>query len=297
MKRIALLPTLCTLANGVCGFAAMVFAARLNVAAPLQPPELAAYVSGWLLLAAMGFDMLDGYLARRSRSASAFGAELDSLCDAISFGVAPAFLLLHLGAPLEQRLARDAYLVVALLYVVCTVLRLARFNVQTDLDVRSHRVFCGLPSPGAAGCLAAMVILYHSFNDPRFAFDKWVRAWVPQMAPVAALAVALLMVSRLPYPHLVNQVLRGRRHFSHLIELILVVALIILFRELALLIMFWGYAASGPIGALIGTLRPRSKAAVPGAVVQGLADKKCVDAQLRSHGSPVPQQKTRPETP
>src|SRR5205814_8124369 len=89
--------------------------------------ELHFVWAGWFILFAMLFDMLDGYVARLSRTASAFGGELDSLCDAISFGAAPAFLLLKLGpgwapsAYLHQLLAG-----IAALYLACTVLLLAR---------------------------------------------------------------------------------------------------------------------------------------------------------------------------
>src|SRR5262245_23969696 len=94
VRRIAIVPTLCTLANGACGFASIVFAAHVSVAANLRTETIdyAAYLSGLFILVAMVFDVLDGYLARRSKTASQFGAELDSLCDAVSFGAAPAFL-------------------------------------------------------------------------------------------------------------------------------------------------------------------------------------------------------------
>src|SRR4051794_6657888 len=114
MRKIAILPTLCTLGNGICGFTSILCAAHAGLSSGWSP-QLAAYVSGWLIFVAMLFDVLDGYVARRSKTASPFGAELDSLCDAISFGVAPAFLLIQLGAKLEARPARDLFFVVALL--------------------------------------------------------------------------------------------------------------------------------------------------------------------------------------
>src|SRR5262249_35897720 len=96
VKKIAIIPTLLTLGNGVCGFAAILCASRIPAGASVgADPNFA--LAGWLIIAAMLFDGLDGYVARLSRTASKFGGELDSLCDAISFGVAPAFLLLRLG--------------------------------------------------------------------------------------------------------------------------------------------------------------------------------------------------------
>src|SRR5262245_54864870 len=96
MRRIAILPTLLTLGNAVCGFAAIAFLSRLDYIRDM-PNHITFTFAGWCIIGAMLFDALDGYVARLSKSASNFGGQLDSLCDAISFGVAPAFLLLRLG--------------------------------------------------------------------------------------------------------------------------------------------------------------------------------------------------------
>src|SRR4051794_24280807 len=97
VKKIAVLPTLLTLGNGICGFAAIAYASKILPTA--TPEENDAYFAwaGWFILFGMIFDMLDGYVARLSKTASDFGGELDSLCDVVTFGVTPAFLLLKLG--------------------------------------------------------------------------------------------------------------------------------------------------------------------------------------------------------
>jgi CDP-diacylglycerol--serine O-phosphatidyltransferase len=260
VKKIAIVPTLLTLGNGVCGFAAIANASKIgsiDVGAGTDPYFAAA---GWYILAAMVFDMLDGYVARLSKSASKFGGELDSLCDAISFGVAPAFLLLKLGPGWQpQPILHQALAGIAALYMVCAVLRLARFNVDNTPDPASHKRFRGLPSPGAAGCLASLAILrgelprklaLHVGSD----FDpEAVRRWIEVLAPLGAVMVALLMVSRVPYPHVTKQMLRGRRHFGHLIQVILLVFVILLVRELALVLIFWVYALG--IALRFGILR------------------------------------------
>src|SRR5437870_3858304 len=97
MKKIAVLPTLLTLGNGVCGFIAITFASKIVDPAAVASNEANFAWAGWFILFAMVFDMLDGYVARLSKTASDFGGELDSLCDVVSFGVTPAFLLLKLG--------------------------------------------------------------------------------------------------------------------------------------------------------------------------------------------------------
>ena len=106
IRTVAVFPTLFTLGNLVCGFFAIVVASRVD--APTQESlELfgrawtcrtrpTACSAAWLIFLAMVFDALDGYVARLSRTASDFGAELDSLCDVVSFGVAPAFLLVKM---------------------------------------------------------------------------------------------------------------------------------------------------------------------------------------------------------
>jgi CDP-diacylglycerol--serine O-phosphatidyltransferase len=246
VRKIAIVPTLCTLGNAACGYAAIVFAAKASIASGWED-QAAAYVSGWLIFAAMTFDLFDGYLARRVKTASHFGAELDSLCDAISFGAAPGFLLIQLGSNLPQRLVKDVFLVVSILYMICAILRLARFNVQTTLDPKSHRFFRGLPSPAAAGCIASLVVLYYNFIDLRLVRNDVVDAVVLWLAPLGGLTVALLMVSRVPYVHLANRLFHRRRHFGHLIQLLLVVAAVMLFRELALVLIFWLYALGGPV--------------------------------------------------
>src|SRR5260370_30402589 len=99
VKRIAVLPTLLTLGNGVCGFAAIAYASKITTSGSLSPSDInyLFLLSAGLIFLAMVFDALDGAAARLSRTTSEFGGQLDSLCDAISFGVAPAILLLRMG--------------------------------------------------------------------------------------------------------------------------------------------------------------------------------------------------------
>ncbi len=268
MKRLAILPTLLTLGNGVCGFAALVCASRIG------GPETGTAVdpnfawSGWLILAAMLCDALDGYAARLSRTTSKFGAELDSLCDAVSFGVAPAFLLLRLGPNSESApLLSQALYGVAILYLVCVVLRLARFNIESSTETTSPKRFRGLPSPGAAACLAALAILFGELPgklaahfpdaDPEH-IRRTVRRLVEVAAPLGAVVVALLMVSRLPYPHLTRQLIRGRHHFGHLVQVVLMLVVTVIVRELAVVLFCWLYAVGVPLRYLLGrALRSR----------------------------------------
>jgi len=264
MRKIAVVPTLLTLGNGVCGFVAIAIASKIVIPDPghtIAPETAKEYdrffaIAGWFIIAAMVFDMLDGYVARLSKTASKFGGELDSLCDAISFGVAPAFLLLKMGPDWEPRPFHQIVAGIAALYMVCTILRLARFNVDNTPDPAAHKRFRGLPSPGAAGCIASLAILRGEFPGKlaqywdRFDLET-ARGLVQQIveisSPIGAFIVALLMVSVVPYPHVTKQFLRARRHVWHLIQFLLIGFIVVMVQETALALMFWGYALGLPL--------------------------------------------------
>jgi len=216
LKYIAILPSLITILNGVCGFAAIVFAGKGALAATndfsYHMLELTYFaMSGYMILLAMIADMLDGRLARMHQSTSSFGGQLDSLCDIISFGVAPAFLMLKV---LESKLAEFAGLspaietflqrfiwLAAAGYISCAAIRLARFNVENEEDESAHMSFVGLPTPAAAGVIVSLVILH---QDTLSGLNVIIYA-----LPFLALGVAVLMVSRIRYPHILNQYLKG----------------------------------------------------------------------------------------
>jgi len=257
VKKIAILPTLLTLGNAVCGFSAIVVASWIDGG---EAQEAYFGTSAWLILAAMLFDVLDGFVARLSKTASEFGGQLDSLCDAISFGAAPAFLILRLSREWRDHsaLMYNATVVIAVLFMVCVILRLARFNVENTPDPASHRRFKGLPSPAGAGCIVSLAIL-RSLPAGNWAAlpPDAVREVVKYWAPLGGLAVALLMVSRVSYPHLTKQVLRGRRHYTYLLRIILIVFVLALAQQLSLLIVFWGYALTFAVRHAIILIRRR----------------------------------------
>jgi CDP-diacylglycerol--serine O-phosphatidyltransferase len=231
-----------TLGNAVCGFAAIAYAGKIGLPNQAWSDDQYLALCGWLIVAAMVFDALDGYVARLARSASKFGAELDSLCDAVSFGAAPAFLLLRLGPGWEAPIWHQTLAVIASLYMVCALLRLARYNVVETTAEGGGKKFRGLPSPAAAGCIASLAVLRGEVMQRWPALDPLVlRGIVEIWAMLGALLVALLMVSRVPYPHVTKYILRGRRRFEHLIMLVLVVCVLALIQDLALVVVFWGY--------------------------------------------------------
>jgi CDP-diacylglycerol--serine O-phosphatidyltransferase len=208
--------------------------------------------------------MLDGRLARMTRTTSDFGAQLDSLCDVISFGVAPAVLILRstisiLRSQFDYLGVERIIWCIAGLYVLCAALRLARFNVETDVDESAHMDFRGLPSPAAAACLASMVLLFTHLMA-----KNW--AWMPPEAmlrgmsftlPILATLAGLLMVTRFRYPHLINQYIRGKKPFGYLVRLVLVLLAMFLEPFITLAAVTTIYAFWGPIRSTWLTLRAR----------------------------------------
>ena len=264
LKYITVLPSLITILNGVCGFAAIVFASKGAAAGinhfsyhKLQLPYFA--MAGYMILLAMIADMLDGRLARMSRSTSSFGGQLDSLCDIISFGVAPAFLMLkvleyklvgfaELNPAIESFLQRFIWLAAAA-YISCAAIRLARFNVENVEDESAHMSFIGLPTPAAAGVIVSLVIFHQEtllqFSAKNAQFYLICENAIIYAMPFLALGVAVLMVSRIRYPHILNQYIKGKKPFAHLIRALLFLGLIIWSRQAALVLIFCGFAASG----------------------------------------------------
>jgi CDP-diacylglycerol--serine O-phosphatidyltransferase len=211
-------------------------------------------LSAVLIFGAMVFDALDGYVARMARSVSDFGKQLDSLCDAVSFGVAPGFLLLCIGTDWGTNFrARQIIAVIAGLYMVCAILRLARYNVEASPDPNAGKRFKGLPSPAASGCVATLGLLRSGYGVEWNGLSPEVlNYFVSTLAPLGTLIVALLMVSSIPYPHVIKQLTqRRRRPFGVVVQAVLIVFVIAVTRGLALAPLFWAYALAFPVRALL----------------------------------------------
>jgi CDP-diacylglycerol--serine O-phosphatidyltransferase len=284
-KMFAVLPTMLTLGNAVCGFGAITFAAKVG----LQPfgwgrnDTQCLWIAAMLVFLAMVFDMLDGRAARWAKQTSQFGAELDSLCDAISFGVAPAFILIKFASEVQEdmpMIAARLLWAIAVLFVVCAILRLARFNVETD-EEDTHEFFSGLPSPAAAGTVVSFMIAYPEIQDWARASGAGPTAWWVQLThtlglyllpalqfvvPLVALACACLMVSRLRYSHVFNQWFRGRRPHSHILQLVIAAVTLFLLKELVVPLIFCLFAFGSPVRAAWAAIRRRE----PGEAGKGI---------------------------
>jgi len=274
-RGIYVLPSLFTVGTLVCGYLAILSTLRagqyLAAASALRDmgglaPQIAdifaqaaaaldnaAKAIGWAIV----FDGLDGRIARLTNTASAFGRELDSLADVITFGVAPAVLAYIWGIRGLEGIAtlhyhfREFAWIITFAYVICGAARLARFNIDTVKPSTDRRFFVGMPIPAAAGFVAAVV---HWFKAP---VSNWsfALAWL-----VIVGILGFLMVSRMRYWTFKTLDLRKRRSYVTIIFIGLVVGGIWLFSEPFLLTIAITYAISGIVLRITSKFRPRPPA-------------------------------------
>lgn len=224
--HIYVLPNMLTTANMLFGFISI-----------LKSMQGDFTMAAWAIVAAAVFDLLDGRVARMTHSTSKFGAEYDSLCDLISFGMAPA-LLIYLWA--LQPFGRIGWLM-AFFYVACGALRLARFNVQASV---SHNVnFSGLPIPMAAGHIAGAVM---AFNDL-----GW-NAHGSKILLGITFLLGFVMVSSFSYRSFKDVDFRKAMPFRYLVLGVLVIFVIAYRPEVMIFLLFLTYSV---LGAIFGVLK------------------------------------------
>ncbi len=284
LRSTAVLPGVFTISNGLFGFAAIHFATKgaETFDATLSNQTIAC----WLVFAAMFCDMIDGRVARLTRRTSDFGGQLDSMCDIISFGVAPAMVMLRTSSlALGQvslvagnRILERSVWCVAAAYVACAALRLARFNVENEPDESAHMSFQGLPSPGAAAAVVAPILLFENLGSTTrggWLSSSWLKTewfcgqWGLLVTSVVltgvTLGVALFMVSRFPYIHPINQYTRGKRSFGYLVKFLAVMLAMIIEPMLTLAVATVTFALSGPVAAIRRSARsPKANAPAGG---------------------------------
>ena len=238
-RGVFLLPSLFTVANLFCGYACIVYSTRADF-------DTAALFIG----VAMILDTLDGFIARLTKSASAFGVQLDSLADVVSFGLAPAILAFTWGLWPLKRLGWAA----GFIYVTAAAMRLARFNIQSAA-ASDKRYFVGMPSPAAAGVIASTVYLFPYGPQDR-------------QTALAALAIvvipALLMVSTIRFRSVKAIDVGWHRSYLALFLLAVILALIASHPRIALVALAYTYTASALIMWLYTRIRRRPGDAATG---------------------------------
>jgi CDP-diacylglycerol--serine O-phosphatidyltransferase len=230
-RGVYLLPSLMTVSNLLCGYASVVYSTRGDF-------DTAAVLLG----IAMVVDTLDGFFARLTHSQSAFGAELDSLADVVSFGVAPAILAFTWGLWPLGRLGWAA----GFIYVTAAALRLARFNIQSATGDKKY--FAGLPSPAAASVTASTVFMYPwGLQDPR----------VAGLALPMVLVPGFLMVSTIRFRSLKAVDVGWRRSYVVVFLGAVVIALVASHPRLALVVLSYSYIIWSVAGFALARLRRR----------------------------------------
>ncbi|MEO0651255.1 MAG: CDP-alcohol phosphatidyltransferase family protein [Planctomycetota bacterium] len=271
MRSIYLLPNLITLANAFCGLLALAKAIDALAYAPTDEAIFYAKMETACLLVFLGmvFDTLDGFVARVTRTSSSFGAQLDSYADALTFGVTPALLakvlIEHEGALTGLPGNPRVHFLAAAAFALMAILRLVRFNLEGDENHDDR--FAGLPSPGAAGAVAATIWLYLVLRRPELEtadgtptpFGRmmgWMEGvdWTPFLDFVPSMLVGLLpvlgllMVSRVPYGHFGQFLLRGRGSFISLVGIVFGAFAFFLAPVPALFVGFNLFVLAGPCG-------------------------------------------------
>lgn len=248
-------PTLLTIGNSLCGFAAALFCLQAYDYPREMTPQVLA-LSAWIILGAMIFDMLDGFTARLFNAASMHGIQMDSLADMITFGLAPAVVVAVMAHRIRELRSMQYYLVWGLcgLYLGCAALRLATYNVHAILEKKSSEKFTGLPSPGAAAAVCSTVIFYSVW---RVELQPIVR-----FLPLYTGLLGLLMVSHIRYQHLGKLLLSVRRNRRRLLLSLVALAALLKWRELALMVLVNGYVLSGPLMEIVAQFQERRRQAL-----------------------------------
>ncbi len=245
-RGVYLLPSFLTVGNLLCGY----YAILMTLKGTVGSYDAAAKAIGLAIV----FDMLDGRVARATHTSSELGKQFDSLADVISFGMAPALLAFDWGvrgmllsaAPLAIVIYRLGW-VVAFAYLICCAWRLARFNIQGMAPERP-RAFVGLPTPAAAGMVAATV------HAAEFPISRW---WFSLLWIALVLLLAVLMASTVRY--MAFKEIRWRRRQSSITFILigLLIAAILMFSQVVLLTIATLYLLTGIVGRVLRQLRHR----------------------------------------
>ena len=260
-SHIYLLPNSLTAGNLFFGFLAILRCIQANYAT--DPITISNYYKQavWFILFGVICDALDGRVARLGGRESLFGKEFDSIADIISFGVAPALMMIFLVLTPTV----DQYPVflqiswlIGFVYLLCAAVRLARFNVLTHPmlppaeQLEGTNDFFGLPVPAAAGMIASLVLVIVSLEIPMI--DSLSLAL---LIPPFMLAIAYLMVSNIQYPSFKDLDWQTQTKVRSFIGLILGLGTAFFFKEFFFALLFFTYIAFGPIRHLFRIYKAR----------------------------------------
>lgn len=214
LKIREMLPTVFTMGNIICGFTSILCASNHQLE-----------IAGWLIVAAMALDAFDGRLARMMKSASKLGAQLDSMADLATFGIAPAILMIKACANFPAIFLWG----LGLFFMICAAFRLARFNIQKDDGVNiSRHFFTGLPTTLSGGTIAQLVIL-NQFIQIKFGTNL-----VVVLLPFITFTLGLFMISKIPFFNITSKIGLKQGIWFMVLEFSAAILFFVLMPELAL---------------------------------------------------------------
>jgi CDP-diacylglycerol---serine O-phosphatidyltransferase len=245
-RGIYILPSIFTVANLLCGY----YAILATLEGSISDFDNAARAIGIAIL----FDSLDGRVARAMGTNSEFGKQFDSLADVVSFGIAPAFLAYAWGvraaaaanASPELHLIQLGWLI-GFFFLGSCAWRLARFNIQ-GMAPGGNRYFVGMPTPAAAGMIAASV---HGFSNP-IQDVRLSLLWL-----LLVLVLGVLMASRIRYYSFKDIQWAKRMPSLAVVLMVLLIGSIVLFSQIVLMLMASAYLLQGMVMQLVRYVRHR----------------------------------------
>ena len=241
-KGIYIIPSLFTCGNMSLGI--------LSILASINGNFI---IAAWFLIGALACDIIDGRIARMTHTTSIFGMQLDSLSDLVSFGIAPAIMIYML----VLRPMGNIGIAIAVLFVLCSALRLARFNTLSQ-GGEIHKHFVGLPTPASAGVIISFVLSYELLTPEEFSFNfKTIPMLMEAMPgffkimPIVMVVLSFLMVSNIPYLSFKKTKLTKFKTIELLAVVIVLIILIIVYPQNIIFIIFSVYAISGLLSFVI----------------------------------------------
>lgn len=232
----------------ILGLLSGVYSIMISVGSAAGNARIDQFVlaSYFLILAAV-FDGLDGKVARMVKGSSDFGVQLDSLCDLVSFGVAPAILVYEWLLRDFERLG----LMAIFLFIASGALRLARFNVQSGIV--SSKYFVGLPIPAAAAFIASSVIFIEAIGA-----DKE-KAFLQIFFLVSIYVLAFLMVSTIPFFSFKKIDYFKQRQFLSLVLIVIIISILVIKFEIVFFLMVFSYIVIGLLIAFFRLFKRKKK--------------------------------------
>jgi CDP-diacylglycerol--serine O-phosphatidyltransferase len=266
-KGIYILPSLFTCGNMTFGFLSMLMSVRGNFT-----------LAAWLIVCGIGCDILDGRIARLTKTTSEFGVQLDSLSDLVSFGLAPAMLMYRSVLEHHPLTEGKVGVAIAVLFVLCSAMRLAKFNVHSAGGV-VHKSFRGLPTTASAGVVISFVLSYQlwvklnepselSLNNGRtIDLTHLTSRSIPilmnampkfmTIMPVIMIVLSFLMVSNVPYQSFKKIKLSKPVALPLLFLIIIVVLLTVAFPQNIFFFVFSAYTLSGIVFYIPNRIKER----------------------------------------